>query len=53
MCRYHGNCGNDDILGGFNMRSFIQAHNPTNFEVHSLITLENPIFKLSLPLKRD
>ena len=27
------------------MRSFIQAHNPTNFEVHSLSTLENHIFK--------
>ena len=35
----------------YNMRSFIQANNPTNFEVHSLSTLENHIFKFSLPLK--
>ena len=33
------------------MRSFFQAHNPTNFDVHSLSTLENHIFKFSLPLK--
>ena len=32
------------------MQSFIHAHNPTNFEVHSLSTLENHIFKFSLPL---
>ena len=49
MCRYHGNRGNDNIFW-YNMRSFIQAHYPTNFEVHSLSTLENPNFKFSLPL---
>ena len=34
-----------------NMQSFIQAHTPTKFEVHSLSTLENHILKFSLPLK--
>ena len=32
-----------------NMQSFIQALTPTKFEVHGISTLENHIFKFSLP----
>ena len=46
---YHGNSGYDTSFPQ-NMRSFIQVHTPTKFEVHSVSTFENHIFKFSLPL---
>ena len=49
ICRHHGNRGNT-YISSHNMRSFIQAHNPTKFEVHHLSTLENPIFEFNVPL---